>query len=48
MEPILKKTKVTLASMHLSDDANNAKETKVNDVQNGRCTIDTWKIIRKN
>ncbi|KAA0040619.1 9-cis-epoxycarotenoid dioxygenase NCED6 [Cucumis melo var. makuwa] len=44
---ISKETKVTLASMHLSDDTKLWWRSKVNDIQNGQCAIDTWKDLKK-
>ncbi|KAA0056239.1 uncharacterized protein E5676_scaffold108G00730 [Cucumis melo var. makuwa] len=41
------KTKVTLAFMHLSDDAKLWWRSRVNDIQNGQCTIDTGKNLNK-
>ena len=40
-------TKVSLASMHLSDDAKLWWRSKVIDIQNGQCTIDTWEDLKK-
>ena len=39
-------TKVTLASMHLSNDAKLLWKLKVNNVQHGWCTIDTWEDLK--
>jgi len=44
---VSEEVKVTLASMHLSDDAKLWWRSKVNDVEDGRCTIDTWGDFKK-
>lgn len=44
---VSEKIKVTLASMHLSNNVKVWWRSKVNDVQDGRCTIDTWGDFKK-
>ena len=38
---------VTVASMHLIDDAKLWWRTKVQDIENGLCTIDSWEDLKR-
>ncbi|KAA0025392.1 uncharacterized protein E6C27_scaffold1220G00220 [Cucumis melo var. makuwa] len=44
---ITEETKVTLATMHLSEDAKLWWRSRYVDIQEGRCTIDTWDTLKR-
>lgn len=43
---ITEEAKVTLATMHLSEDAKLWWRSRYMDIQEGRCTIDTWDALK--
>ncbi|TYK18539.1 uncharacterized protein E5676_scaffold119G00390 [Cucumis melo var. makuwa] len=44
---VTKEAKVTLAMMHLCEDVKLWCRSRYMDIQEGRCTIDTWNILKK-
>ena len=47
MNTNMEEAKVTLTIMHLSEDANLWRRSQYVDIQEGRCTIDTWEILKR-
>ncbi|KAA0061383.1 uncharacterized protein E5676_scaffold692G00720 [Cucumis melo var. makuwa] len=47
MNTVTEEAKVTLATMHLSEDAKLWWSSQYVDMQEGRCTIDTWDALKK-
>ncbi|KAA0053506.1 uncharacterized protein E6C27_scaffold190G00630 [Cucumis melo var. makuwa] len=44
---VTKEAKITLATMHLSEDAKLWWRSRFVDIQEGRCTIDTWDALKR-
>ncbi|KAA0052177.1 uncharacterized protein E6C27_scaffold1589G00480 [Cucumis melo var. makuwa] len=44
---VTEETKVTLATMYLCEDAKLWWRSRYMDIQEGRCTIDTWDVLKK-
>ncbi|KAA0065526.1 uncharacterized protein E6C27_scaffold638G00290 [Cucumis melo var. makuwa] len=44
---VAEETKVTLATMHLSEDAKLWWRSRYVDIQEGRCTVDTWDALKR-
>ncbi|KAA0068071.1 uncharacterized protein E5676_scaffold1185G00090 [Cucumis melo var. makuwa] len=44
---VTEEAKVTLATMHLSEDAKLWWRFRYVDMQEGRCTIDTWDALKR-
>ncbi|TYJ96653.1 9-cis-epoxycarotenoid dioxygenase NCED6 [Cucumis melo var. makuwa] len=44
---VIEEAKVTLATMHLSNDAKLWWRSRYADIQEGRCTVDTWDALKR-